>query len=389
MKFTKEELQEKKELILKACSHEETEYIPVGLAGGNAFLDYAGLNYFDVESNEENYHRALEEVLSRMHCDFMLFQFAGAPRAYEALDQKTETFLAPNGITPQHRQIDKMREDEYPQLIADLQDFVNHVLLPRKYPNLFGGDREAAVKALKTVVEERVHSFVTGPGGKSAKWLAEDFGVLSVWNMQQRVLNPLDVIFDHFRGFKGTILDMRRRPEQVKEAADVIWETMCDHLETLKSTFPFTGHVPHIPTYLNPKQYYKFYWPYEKVMLENIARQGGKCIMSAEGKWMKFIECFRELPKDSVIYLVDEDDIFEVNKAIGDWQVLGGGGKLAEMKFSSREDNIDYAKRVIDECAPGGGFVFTIEKNVICPGDINQTLMDVYNFAHEYGRKKA
>ena len=84
---------------------------------------------------------------------------------------------------------------------------------------------------------------------------------------------------------------------------------------------------------------------------------------------------------------VDEDDIIEVNKAIGDWIVLGGGAKPAQTKFFSKEENIDYAKKVIDACAPGGGFIFSADKRMICPGDVTQTFIDVYNFVYEYGKK--
>lgn len=51
----------------------------------------------------------------------------------------------------------------------------------------------------------------------------------------------------------------------------------------------------------------------------------------------------------------------------------------------SRQENIDFAKRVIDHCAPGGGFLFTTDKAWNSPDDITQNLVDVYNFAHEYG----
>lgn len=390
MAYTKQELDAKKELILKACSHEETEYVPSNLFGGNGFLAYAGMNYFDVEHDEENFKKSLDVVFSKIHCDIAMLSYVGAPRAHEALGQKTETFLAADGITPQHLQIDKMKEDEYPQLIENPKALINNVLLPRKYPQLFNGDKKAAIQALKTVVEEQAELFATGPAAKRTKWMAEEYGVLFAWNMKEpRITNPGDVIFDRFRGFKGSILDMRRRPEQFRAALDAIWNTMCDDFSDAGElpAFPFFGHFPHIPAYMSPKQFYEFYWPYEKIMFENIAKYGGKVILSAEGAWLGFMDGFRDIPKSSVILFVDEDDILEMNRVIGDWQVLGGGAKLAQTKFASKEENIDYAKKVIDECAPGGGFIFSAEKRMICPGDVNQTLIDVYNFAYEYSRK--
>lgn len=47
---------------------------------------------------------------------------------------------------------------------------------------------------------------------------------------------------------------------------------------------------------------------------------------------------------------------------------------------------IDYAKRVIDELAPGGGFIFTTDKIWNSPTDICPNLFEVYEFAHAYSK---
>ena len=47
----------------------------------------------------------------------------------------------------------------------------------------------------------------------------------------------------------------------------------------------------------------------------------------------------------------------------------------------------DDVKRVIDTCAPGGGFIFSAGKGFLTPGDVNRTLIERYNFAHEYSKK--
>ena len=41
-------------------------------------------------------------------------------------------------------------------------------------------------------------------------------------------------------------------------------------------------------------------------------------------------------------------------------------------------------KKIIDACQPGDGFLFCTDKAWIAPGDVNQNLIDAYNFAHEY-----
>ncbi len=151
--------------------------------------------------------------------------------------------------------------------------------------------------------------------------------------------------------------------------------------------FPYFASYPHIPTYLSPKQFVELYWPHYKMTIEKLAAKGNKMLICCEGKWAHLLSFFREVPKDSCILMLDDDDLFETNRAIGDWQLIAGGAKLSRLRMDSRGENLDYAKRAIDECAPGGGFLFGTDRCWISPGDVNQNMIDVFNFAHEYSKK--
>ena len=120
--------------------------------------------------------------------------------------------------------------------------------------------------------------------------------------------------------------------------------------------FPSFASYPHIPTYLSPKQFGELYWPHYKMTIEKLAAKGNKMLICCEGKWAHLLSFFREVPKDSCILMLDDDDLFETNRAI-------------------------------DECAPGGGFLFCTDRCWISPGDVNQNMIDVFNFAHEYSKK--
>ena len=167
----------------------------------------------------------------------------------------------------------------------------------------------------------------------------------------------------------------------------MLYATYCNHFDTLDFEFPFAPSLPHIPTYLSLKQFDELFWPYMQEMYNNISKARNKVFLSLEGRWMPLIEYFNDLPKDSCVIIVDDDDIFEVNKKIGANQILGGGIKIQNIRLNSLQNNIDYAKKVIDECAPGGGFLFASDKWWSCKGDVNDTLLKVFNFAHEYTSK--
>ena len=61
--------------------------------------------------------------------------------------------------------------------------------------------------------------------------------------------------------------------------------------------------------------------------------------------------------------------------------------EIVSIERKTFEEMKDDIKRVIDTCAPGGGFIFCADKGFVPPGDVNRTLIECYNFAHEYSKK--
>lgn len=94
------------------------------------------------------------------------------------------------------------------------------------------------------------------------------------------------------------------------------------------------------------------------------------------------------MPKGSMIFLLDEDDPFEVYKSIGDWATIGTGIDSSLMKFGTKQQCIDYVKKCVDTFAPGGGFWFMPSKPLLCDNDVKiENLRAVYETINEYGRK--
>ncbi|MCL1914737.1 MAG: hypothetical protein FWG10_12890 [Eubacteriaceae bacterium] len=375
----------KKEVLWQACSHIETDYVPKSVIASNGMLDFAGVTYAEAENNTEVLEKVFRKFLSSAPFDVGMFSLQGSPKAYEALNNRTETFLSYDGVTLQHYQKPTMKDDEYPLLIEDMESFMRNVLFPRKYPELFE-DRQKAMETLRTVVDEQAARNL-GPYEEVRTRVCAEHDFLPYPGGLPRFSHPADFIFDRFRGFRGTLSDLRRRPEQFKAACDMIWEIRSSHFEDLPMTELFASYMPHIPCYLSPKQYYEFFFPYFKVQATNIGNSGNKTYLSLEGRWLPFVESFLDLPKDATVIFVDDDDVLEVNKVIGHHQVLTGGVKLQNIRLGTKQTNIDYAKKIIDEMAPGGGYIFNLDKACVCKGDINQNLFDVYLFANEYARK--
>ncbi len=382
-------LTQKFENFQKAISRQEGAYVPNAInAGTGGPMGYAGVRTIDVLDDAAAYARGMTAIYDDMWADVALINGGTTTKHLEEAMLHVENKYGPDGNTLEHVQLSPMQPDEYDQLIDDPVRFINEVLLPRKFPELYA-DPKYAREALKTYAQEQFHVFAELPGA-TQKVLEERYGITTIVNLAERIETPLDMLFDYFRGFRGTLTDLRRYKDKVPAALEAIWNARCQPiLDTpYTASFPYTWQPPHIPCYLSPKQFDELYWPHEKPQIERYISNGGKHYFIMEGKFEKIWDHFRELPKDSVILHVDDDDIVQAKKEIGDWQIIAGGLKLTDVRMKTFDQIKDDIKRVIDECAPGGGFIYTTDKAWIASGDCNQTLVEAFNFAHEYSANR-
>lgn len=377
---------QKYENYQKAINRQEGAYVPNAINNNGGGVFWSGKTVYDVAGNHPAYAQAMTSFLDEMWADVNLMTGMTTTPRRDAAFPTAENRIAPDG-TLTHLQTPFMKPDEYDQLIADPKGYIANVLLPRKYPYLYES-RDAAKAALKVYAEEQVDNYVMQMA-VTGKYLAQTYGMTTCVNAACSLNTPLDHIFDYFRGFRGTLTDLRRQPAKVQAALDAIWEyrSAAQVAGPFDAAKGFAFQPCHIPAYLSPKQFKELYWPYEKKLIEWVASHGGKIYLLMEGRWDKIMDCFLEVPKDSLVLGVDDDDFLEVHKVLGNHQILCGGLKAADTRLKKFDDIKDDIKRVIDTCAPGGGFLFCTDKSFLAPGDVNPTLIECYNFAHEYSSK--
>ena len=337
--------EQKYDAFQKAVSRQEGAWIPTAMTNNGGGLFWGGKTAFDVAGDHEAYAKAITSFLDEMWLDVNILSGLTTSPRRDAAFPTAENRLAADG-TLTHLQTPMMKPEEYDQLIADPRAFIANVLLPRKYPYLFE-DRDAAKKLLKIYAEEQLEILVVQMAYTN-KYMTEHYGVHNCVNMGSMINTPLDHIFDYFRGFRGTLTDLRRQPDKVRAALDAIWEyesapKMAAPYDASKG-FPF--QPCHIPAYLSPKQFKELYWPYEKRLIEWVSSAGGKIFLIMEGRWEKIMDCFLEIPKDSVVLAVDDDDFLKVHEVLGDHQILCGGLKLADTRLKKFEEIKDDIKRI-------------------------------------------
>ena len=381
-------LEQKRSNLIKTLNREEPDYVPNLITASCATVAWTGQKVTDIIDDPEAYVKALTDVFGEMWADGNIFMATLFTPKRSEIFETVQNKFGPDGVTPEHIQASPMKPDEYDQFNSDFRGFITNVLLPRMYPRLYT-DREYAKKALKVYAEDGFYCMAQLTA-LTTKILEEKYGITDVVTFADNWEHPMDSLFDRFRGFRGTLTDLRRHPDDVKAALETIWQnkTLPAIQKPLSGHMPYACQMPHIPAYLSPKQFDELYWPYEKKLIERVANAGHKTYIMLEGHWNRVWEHFLELPKDCCILHVDDDDLFEAYKVLGQHQIIMGGIKMSDIRSGTIDTLKDKIKRIIDTCAPGGGFMFSSDKAWIAPGDVNQVLIDAFNFAHEYSSKR-
>src|SRR3972149_5385375 len=140
------------------------------------------------------------------------------------------------------------------------------------------------------------------------------------------------------------------------------------------------GCVP----FISQKHFDKFYWPTIKPIIEEIWANGHQVLFYAEGSWNAHLKSFAELPDQAIVYHVDQADIFEVHKVLGQKFCISGGVPNYLLSVGTPDEVRDCCKKVIDGVARDGGYI--MDASAIIQNDAKiENIKAMTDFTREYG----
>ncbi len=319
-------------------------------------------------------------------------------------------FISDDGFTEQHKEYAPMVPDDYDALAKDPIRFILNEFVPRKYSKLDATNEEQKKAFLSALVP--FFKFAGAMVYGSYAFRKIDMPIVMGGAGQM----PLDFLFDYLRGFKGTVGDLRRHKDKVKAATEALLPYSFDlsHMTNLMmggfsggvpwmvknlvnaiilrndfefTTFPWIFNPCHMPPFMSPKQFEEFYWPGYKAVAEHIHAHGGHLLTVLEGEWgREKLEILRDLPDNSVTFVVENDDPKMVKEILSNNSIMAGL-PLELLRNGTREECIAAAKEMVDELAPGGRFIFcTGNKVLLSASDAKpENIRAVNEFVHGYG----
>lgn len=382
--------QERIQNFLDATSFKEPKKIPIGAEILSYPFAYAGVTYESVMDDPVK----TAEIYSQLFDDIKLdFLFGGAitypVKALQTLGIKDHV-ISNDGICIQHQQanLEFMSVEDYDDLINDTDTFISEIYLRKRTP-VFNLPKEEAYEKLK----ESIKLFKTY--FEANELIGQEiYGkrqILPLFGPDVFYYSPLNVLFDNLRGIKDTLIDLRRRPKIVREAVEAIWKWQMKDF-SLKpedcKAFPLAWTVYHSECFLSPKQFDEFFFDRFKKTYGPFMEAGIKFFLKGEGSFINTLDRYRQLPKGSMVMMLDEDDPFEVYEEIGDWATIATGITVDLLQCGTKQQCIDYVKKCFDTFAPGGGFIFMQNKPLLCANDVKkENLIAVYETANELSSK--
>ncbi len=280
-----------------------------------------------------------------------------------------------------------MRADEYDALIDDPTAFLFNTWLPRV-------SRDVQPMGEPTSYRNNL-SFLKGgmamlqyftAFGEQNRRLREESGTVSA--IAGILKAPLDILGDKLRGFLGLTMDLLENPAKVREACEALMPHLCQIAlggADPEKNVPITiwmhrGCVP----FVTPETFRNIYWPTLKPIIEEIWSRGHQVLFYAEGDWTPHLESFAELPEGSIIYHVDNGDILETHRVLGDRFCLSGGIPNFVLSYGTEDDVRACCKKVIDGVARDGGYI--MDASAIMQNDTKaENLRALTEFTREYG----
>ena len=278
-------------------------------------------------------------------------------------------------------------EDDYDSFIKNPLKTLWENVIPRKYTYFKNG---MSLQTLQNTLGE----FLAYDQSiqRTNQRLASECGVPQLFDPVNgaRIYPAFEALYNFLRGMKGLSRDLRKIPKKVLAFNEVYHNTFVKglvdgikHTDSPSSAFTvFTIMLSE--NMINPKQFEKFFWPQFKELADKVVETNGTMFVLSEGSFKHVSEYLQELPKGHFCFYVEMDDIFETRKQLPNL-CLWGGLPVSLISRGTKQECIDYTKRVIDEVGRDGGLILCTDKFTSHPSDCNrENLLAISEFIHNY-----
>ncbi|OGO07497.1 MAG: hypothetical protein A2Y92_03700 [Chloroflexi bacterium RBG_13_57_8] len=401
--------------LAKAIRLEEPDRVPAFLPTGNFPAYWAGSSFHELMYDYKKGHRIWKQYMKAFG-DMDIFSgpsFIPCGRISEAVPSRTTKLpglgLPDDATMNQFVEGEYMMADEYDRYMMDPTDYNLRVMMPRTTP-LFESFRKLPpfsavfgnywIMALTDPDIRKTFETLMSLTDQQAEWQAAGMeinnyiraqGYPSLWGGGIMAGAPFDHFADALRGTRGIAMDMYRQPKKLHEAMEhyLQW-TIATNIKGLPITASPICMMPlhkGDDAFMSDRQFAEFYWPYLRRLFLAMIDEGLVPMPFAEGRYTNRLKQIADTPPSGVVWWFDQTDMKEAKRVLGDVSCIAGNVPTSIMMTGTVKQVKEYCRKLIADCAPGGGFILAGGAHIDKGNMENLTAM--MDAAKEYGTYKA
>lgn len=406
---TENTIDKRKKRIADVIALKEPDRVPFCPAIGTAYTQHGGVTKYEAMMDFRNFKPGVENFLTRYEVDLFW-----SPTTYPAnvMEVLGTNYIKWPGATcglpldAGFQITDKsfLEEDQYDEFLADPTAYLFNKVYAERHDKLKGlkkavvnnvieyGHFASLASFADPEVKEALHYLIKG-GEEAVKWLQASGELAELALSLETPLGVLsgcttayDAFADMLRGYINAPMDLYTVPEKVMAACDVmdiyVKQAVDDAAARGLEYFfiPLHGGTDEL---MSDEFYRKYYWPSLYSMMERIIGHGMIPYVLTEGNYDTRLEVLSEVPKGKIIYMFEKVDIARAKKVLGDTACICGNFPTTDLVYGTKEKVVEDTKRMLDVCAPGGGFIMNCS---IVLDNYKQELLDAwYEATLKYG----
>ncbi len=326
-----------------------------------AACDFAGVDLRRALYDPALVEKACTAVCAHFPSDTFPVVNLRFPWSFQMLGSKNWVVSSTGAI--QRPEVESMPAEWYDALIEDPVGTILEKVLPRSCRALDAPPTQRSIRLAKAYATHRQEADITRGIARS---LSGQYGYMVPLADGPKTYIPFDMLADHFRGFRGVVMDLRRAPDKVERAVRALLPVCRFQASADGDAAGRVSFIPlHMPPFISTEAFERFYWPTFEEMIRYQVERGVYCNIFAEGDWSRYYDHLDRLPRERVGFQFEEGDACYIKGKLGQKRFFGGFFDPTITLARSREACVDEAKRLIETCAPGGGFYFCFNRNLM------------------------
>ena len=175
--------------------------------------------------------------------------------------------------------------------------------------------------------------------------------------------NPFDSFADNIRGLINTVMDLKTDPDLLSEAvnrmADAVIPKDVAAAKMMHAQYAFIPLHTGVDEFMSPDDYNRYYWPPLRRLIDSLLKEDITPMIFCEGNYYTRLETLKDVPKGQVVYFFEKQDMKKAKEILGDTACIAGNLDTGLLMHGTPEAVTEETKRLLDICAPGGGYIMS------------------------------